>query len=227
MHEAPALTPTPTPPRLPTPQGLDPASRRNLWDVVKSSKGGRGIVLTTHSMEEAETLCDRLGIFVDGQLVCIGNPKEITSRCGGGGVRQGEGCSCTAAGCTAADRVLSKQCPPHALDSHAHLPPHSHPRYGGYLVMTLTVAAGQEAQARAFVERLSPNARLTYSVGGTLKFELPTSDVTLSGVFAAMAAAKADASAERLDVLDWGVANATLEEVFIKFARSIGAKSGE
>jgi ABC-type uncharacterized transport system ATPase subunit len=63
-------------------QGLDPASRRNLWDVVRSSKKGRGIVLTTHSMEEAEILCDRLGIFVDGQLVCIGNPKEITSRYG-------------------------------------------------------------------------------------------------------------------------------------------------
>jgi hypothetical protein len=109
--------------------GLDPASRRNLWDVVKASKAGRGIVLTTHSMEEAETLCDRLGIFVDGRLVCIGNPKEITSR------------------------------------------------YGGYLVMTLTVAPGQEADARAFVARLSPNARLTYSVGGTLKFELPSDEV--------------------------------------------------
>jgi hypothetical protein len=42
-----------------------------------------------------------------------------------------------------------------------------------------------------------------------------------------MAAAKADTSARRLNVLDWGVANATLEEVFIKFARSIGAKAGE
>jgi ABC-type multidrug transport system ATPase subunit len=63
--------------------GLDPASRRNLWDVVKSNKRDRAIVLTTHSMEEAEQLCDRLGIFVDGQLVCIGNPKEITSRYGG------------------------------------------------------------------------------------------------------------------------------------------------
>jgi ABC-type multidrug transport system ATPase subunit len=64
-------------------QGLDPASRRNLWDVVKSNKRDRAIVLTTHSMEEAEMLCDRLGIFVDGRLVCIGNPKEITSRYGG------------------------------------------------------------------------------------------------------------------------------------------------
>lgn len=64
-------------------QGLDPASRRNLWDVVKGNKRDRAIVLTTHSMEEAEMLCDRLGIFVDGRLVCIGNPKEITSRYGG------------------------------------------------------------------------------------------------------------------------------------------------
>lgn len=55
-------------------------------------------------------------------------------------------------------------------------------RYGGYLVMTLTVAAGQEGAARAFVERLSPHARLTYSVGGTLKFELPSSEVRRGGV---------------------------------------------
>lgn len=43
--------------------------------------------------------------------------------------------------------------------------------------MTLTVAAGQDARAREFVRRLSPNARLTYSVGGTLKFELPSNEV--------------------------------------------------
>jgi ABC-type multidrug transport system ATPase subunit len=63
--------------------GLDPSSRRNLWNVVRANKGGRSIILTTHSMEEAETLCDRLGIFVDGQLVCIANPTEITSRYAG------------------------------------------------------------------------------------------------------------------------------------------------
>jgi hypothetical protein len=51
--------------------------------------------------------------------------------------------------------------------------------------------------------------------------------VSLSSVFTAVAAAKADASPHRLHILDWGVANATLEEVFIKFARSIGAKAGD
>ena len=46
--------------------GLDPASRRNLWDVIEKAKPGRAIVLTTHSMEEAEHLCNRLGILLDG-----------------------------------------------------------------------------------------------------------------------------------------------------------------
>ncbi|XP_020879673.1 ABC transporter A family member 4 isoform X1 [Arabidopsis lyrata subsp. lyrata] len=55
--------------------GLDPASRRSLWTAIKSAKKNTAIILTTHSMEEAEFLCDRLGIFVDGMLQCIGNPK--------------------------------------------------------------------------------------------------------------------------------------------------------
>uniref|UniRef100_A0A7N0U007 ABC transporter domain-containing protein n=2 Tax=Kalanchoe fedtschenkoi TaxID=63787 RepID=A0A7N0U007_KALFE len=63
--------------------GLDPASRNNLWNVVKQAKRDRAIILTTHSMEEAEVLCDRLGIFVDGSLQCIGNPKELKARFGG------------------------------------------------------------------------------------------------------------------------------------------------
>ncbi|KAF6155708.1 hypothetical protein GIB67_007145 [Kingdonia uniflora] len=63
--------------------GLDPASRSNLWSVVKCAKKDRAIILTTHSMEEAEVLCDRLGIFVDGSFQCIGNPKELKARYGG------------------------------------------------------------------------------------------------------------------------------------------------
>eukprot|EP00210_Caulerpa_lentillifera_P003638 g3473.t1 len=63
--------------------GLDPASRRNLWKVIKSAKQNKAIILTTHNMEEAEELCDRLGIFVDGKLQVIGNPKSLTARYGG------------------------------------------------------------------------------------------------------------------------------------------------
>ncbi|KFK27924.1 hypothetical protein AALP_AA8G447700 [Arabis alpina] len=63
--------------------GLDPASRKNLWTVIQRAKQNTAIILTTHSMEEAEFLCDRIGIFVDGGLQCIGNPKELKGRYGG------------------------------------------------------------------------------------------------------------------------------------------------
>ncbi|XP_061346675.1 ABC transporter A family member 7-like [Gastrolobium bilobum] len=63
--------------------GLDPASRKSLWNVVRRAKQDRAIILTTHSMEEAEALCDRLGIFVNGSLQCVGNPKELKARYGG------------------------------------------------------------------------------------------------------------------------------------------------
>jgi hypothetical protein len=63
-------------------------------------------------------------------------------------------------------------------------------RYAGYLVFTLTVGPGHEAAAKAFVGSLSPNARLTYELGTTVKYELPTSDVSLAAVFDAMATAK-------------------------------------
>ncbi|CAL5362169.1 unnamed protein product [Camellia sinensis] len=63
--------------------GLDPASRNELWNAVMKAKRDRAILLTTHSMEEAEHLCDRLGIFVDGSLQCVGNAKQLKARYGG------------------------------------------------------------------------------------------------------------------------------------------------
>ena len=43
--------------------GLDPASRRKLWELIAEGKKARSIILTTHSMEEADVLCDRIGIM--------------------------------------------------------------------------------------------------------------------------------------------------------------------
>ncbi|XXG81173.1 hypothetical protein AAC387_Pa09g1870 [Persea americana] len=63
--------------------GLDPESRNNLWHVVKMAKTNRAIILTTHSMEEADFLCDRLGIMVGGNLKCVGSSKELKTRYGG------------------------------------------------------------------------------------------------------------------------------------------------
>ncbi|XP_058195609.1 ABC transporter A family member 7-like [Rhododendron vialii] len=150
--------------------GLDPASRKNLWDVVKQAKQNRAIILTTHSMEEAEQLCDRLGIFVDGSLQCIGNPKELKAR------------------------------------------------YGGSYVFTMTTSSNHEEEVERLVKNLTRNANKIYHLSGTQKFELPKQEVRIAEVFQAVEKAK-----RRFTVQAWGLADTTLEDVFIKVAR--GAQS--
>lgn len=58
--------------------GLDPAARRSLWDVIRGLKDrGRTVLLTTHYMEEAEVLCDRLAIMDHGKIMAMGTPREL------------------------------------------------------------------------------------------------------------------------------------------------------
>jgi ABC-2 type transport system ATP-binding protein len=58
--------------------GLDPQAKHNLWDLVRSlNETGITIVLTTHNMEEAESLCDRIGIMDHGKLIAQGSPSEL------------------------------------------------------------------------------------------------------------------------------------------------------
>ncbi len=58
--------------------GLDPQARQNLWGIVRGlQKQGKTIVLTTHYMEEAERLCDRVAIVDQGSIVAIGTPREL------------------------------------------------------------------------------------------------------------------------------------------------------
>ncbi|KAL0693630.1 hypothetical protein Bca4012_060810 [Brassica carinata] len=150
--------------------GLDPASRKNLWDVIQRAKQNTAIILTTHSMEEAEFLCDRLGIFVDGALQCIGNSKELKSR------------------------------------------------YGGSYVFTMTTSSEHEDDVERLVATVSPNAKKVYHLAGTQKFELPKQEVRIAEVFRAVEKAKSN-----FTVFAWGLADTTLEDVFIKVAKSAQA----
>ncbi len=64
--------------------GLDPQSRRMLWDVVLAfKKEGGSVVLTTHYMDEAERLCDRVGVVDHGKMIALGTPKELVDSLGG------------------------------------------------------------------------------------------------------------------------------------------------
>eukprot|EP01038_Epipyxis_sp_PR26KG_P007819 gene7819-10621_t len=64
--------------------GLDPVSRRNLWSVILRTMSQRSVILTTHSMEEAEALCKRIGIMVQGQLRALGTKQHLKNKFGSG-----------------------------------------------------------------------------------------------------------------------------------------------
>ena len=63
--------------------GLDPQSRRQMWDVVQAYKArGRTVLLTTHYMEEAAQLCDRVAVVDHGQVIALGTPRELIASLG-------------------------------------------------------------------------------------------------------------------------------------------------
>ena len=64
--------------------GLDPQSRRQLWDLIRGfQRDGGTVLLTTHYMDEAERLCDRLAIVDHGQVIAEGSPAELIEKLGG------------------------------------------------------------------------------------------------------------------------------------------------
>jgi ABC-2 type transport system ATP-binding protein len=64
--------------------GLDPQSRRQLWDIIRTFQHNGGtVLLTTHYMDEAERLCDRLAIVDHGQVIAEGSPADLIDRLGG------------------------------------------------------------------------------------------------------------------------------------------------
>jgi len=62
--------------------GLDVLARHELWEIIRALKGNITVILTTHYMEEAEMLSDRIGIMKDGRLLAVGTPEELKEKAG-------------------------------------------------------------------------------------------------------------------------------------------------
>jgi ABC-2 type transport system ATP-binding protein len=63
--------------------GLDPQARRQLWDIIRELRArGRTVLLTTHYMDEAERLCDRVAVVDAGQVIALGTPRELIASLG-------------------------------------------------------------------------------------------------------------------------------------------------
>ncbi len=64
--------------------GMDPQARRFMWQLISTTMANRSVILTTHSMEECEALCNRIGIMTNGRLQCLGTSQHLKSKFGKG-----------------------------------------------------------------------------------------------------------------------------------------------
>lgn len=60
--------------------GMDPAARRHMWELISKVSQKRSTILTSHSMEEAEALCTRVAIMVNGQMLCLGSVQHVKTK---------------------------------------------------------------------------------------------------------------------------------------------------
>jgi len=121
------------------------------------------MLLTTHSMEEAETLCDRLGIFVGGKLVSIGSPADLKARFGKG------------------------------------------------YKLTITTKPSKIPEIQNFVNESFKNPTLiSPPISGTITYNIPKKNITTGHIFSLI-----EKNKKKLKILDWGISNTTLEEVFL------------
>lgn len=153
--------------------GLDPEVRRLIWNIINDARAGKTIVLTTHSMEEAEALSQRIGIMAKGALRCMANPIRL------------------------------KQL------------------YGRGFKLFFNSKAEDTEKACQFVETLLPAGYSKMDAFTTnTSYEFPDAPGVIARLFSEIEAKKAEAG-----IMDWGVSQTTLEEVFLRLISESDAQA--
>ncbi|NXS77695.1 ABCA1 protein, partial [Erpornis zantholeuca] len=183
--------------------GVDPFSRRSIWELLLKYRKGRTIILSTHYMDEAELLGDRTAIISQGRLCCCGSPLFLKARLGTGyhltlvkRERGGLGMHSPAA----------SSLPPFAGGAEGD----PHPLPPSPWTPTLPVPP-DVAQLSALIQKLVPGSRLVEDIGHEVLFVLPYSgarDGTFGELFREL-----DARLGELGVSSYGISDTTLEEV--------------
>uniref|UniRef100_M3ZKD5 P-type phospholipid transporter n=1 Tax=Xiphophorus maculatus TaxID=8083 RepID=M3ZKD5_XIPMA len=201
--------------------GVDPYSRRGIWDLLLKYREDRTIILSTHYMDEAELLGDRIAIISKGKLCCCGSPLFLKSKLGSGYyltvVKREELSTSTpsySSICTSASTSTNKL-PPLVKDSESSL--------------SEDTGLGSEdtssymAALLALVQQHVPGARLVEESRREAVINLPQAaakDGSL-GIFLS----KLDQRLPELGISSYGLSDSTLEEIFLRVAEETGVDS--
>ncbi|XP_075632749.1 phospholipid-transporting ATPase ABCA7 [Balearica regulorum gibbericeps] len=192
--------------------GVDPYSRRSIWELLLKYRKGRTIILSTHYMDEAELLGDRTAIISQGRLCCCGSPLFLKARLGTGyhltlvkREQVGTGSNTIPVpGTTKKDSSDSEYSSDTGLGSER-----------GSEASTMDVA-----QLSALIQKLVPGSRLMEDIGHEVVFVLPYSGAK-DGAFADLFR-ELDAHLGELGISSYGISDTTLEEIFLKVAQDAG-----
>ncbi|XP_060256842.1 retinal-specific phospholipid-transporting ATPase ABCA4 isoform X2 [Ovis aries] len=190
--------------------GVDPYSRRSIWDLLLKYRSGRTIIMSTHHMDEADILGDRIAIISQGRLYCSGTPLFLKN-CFGTGfyltlVRkmktiqsQGRGCEGT---CSCASKGFSVRCPACAEP-----------------MTPEQVLDGDVNELTDMVRHHVPEAKLVECIGQELIFLLPNKNFkqrAYASLFRELEETLAD-----LGLSSFGISDTPLEEIFLKVTEDL------
>ncbi|KAL7396790.1 hypothetical protein ABVT39_011869 [Epinephelus coioides] len=195
--------------------GVDPYSRRGIWDLLLKYRKDRTIILSTHYMDEAELLGDRIAIISQGKLCCCGSPLFLKSRLGSGyylTVVKREGLDTSTPSSTSICTSISTNKLPPLKDSESSMSEDTglgSEESSSYLAALLTLA-----------QQHIPGARVVEESGREAVVNLPqkaAKDSSL-GVFLA----ELDQRLTELGISSYGLSDSALEEIFLRVAEETG-----
>ncbi|KAF8937008.1 ATP-binding cassette sub- A member 1 [Dissophora ornata] len=175
--------------------GMDPVHRRHVWTFLAQFKRGRSILLTTHSMEEADALGDKVAIMVSGHLKAIGNTTRLKNKFGNG---------------YRVEIALGNFIP--AVQDSASQVPHSQSTVNGNVLSQKELEQEMTTATREIV----PESVLMDQSGGVMVFGIPMQSINRMADLTAML----ERSQAQGKIKNWGIAQTTLEEVFLSLVRA-------
>uniref|UniRef100_A0A3Q3L3K9 P-type phospholipid transporter n=1 Tax=Mastacembelus armatus TaxID=205130 RepID=A0A3Q3L3K9_9TELE len=192
--------------------GVDPYSRRGIWDLLLKYRKDRTIILSTHYMDEAELLGDRIAIISQGKLCCCGSPLFLKSRLGSGyylTVVKREGLDTSTPSSTSICTSISTNKLPPLKDSDSS--------------MSQDTGLGSEENLAALLSLAQhhiPGARLVEESGREAVMNLPQTAAKDGSL--AIFLLDLDQRLGELGISSYGLSDSTLEEIFLKVAEETG-----